>query len=150
MGMAPVPPRVAPATPRARTDHRRGRCHRPRGNRGDQQRRQPPNAGFGTAQDLATFQGANPQLAAQLAALRHRFGSVDVIENQTLTVPGSTDTYDLRAQDPHGPFGQPMLALVSGRFPAGPGQVAVTQGVASDFRLRIGDRWRAGGVSGSV
>ena len=112
----------------------------------------PPaaNAGFGTAQDLVTFQGANPKLAAQLAALRHRFGSVDVIENQTLTVPGSIDTYDLRAQDPHGPFGQPMLALVSGRFPAGPGQVAVTQGVASDFRLRIGDRWRAGGVSGRV
>ena len=105
----------------------------------------PANAGFGTAQDLATFQGPNPKLPAQTAALRHRFGRVEVIEDEVMTVPGSIDTYDLRAQDPHGPFGQPMLALVAGHYPTGPGQVAVTDGVASDFRLKIGDLWHKPG-----
>ena len=38
-----------------------------------------------------------------------------------------------------------MLSLVSGHYPAGPGQVAVTQGVATTFNLRIGDLWHQGG-----
>ena len=38
-----------------------------------------------------------------------------------------------------------MLSLVSGHYPAGPGQVAVTQGVATTFNLRIGDVWHQGG-----
>src|ERR1039458_8877926 len=79
-----------------------------------------PNAGFGTAQDQAAFQAPDPRLASQIAALRHRFGRVDVIENQAVAIPGSVNTYDLRAQDPHGPFGQPMLSLVSGHYPDGP------------------------------
>jgi len=105
----------------------------------------PAGAGFGTAQDMATFQDRGSQLASQIAALQQRFGRVDVIENQTVAIPGSIDTYDLRAQDPHGPFGQPMLSLVSGHYPAGPGQVAVTQGVATTFNLNIGDMWHQGG-----
>src|SRR4029077_8741525 len=60
-------------------------------------------------------------------------------------VPGSVDTYDLRAQSPHGPFGQPMLSLVSGHYPAGPGQVALASGVASELRLTVGSTWRADG-----
>jgi putative ABC transport system permease protein len=112
----------------------------------------PPaaNSAFGTAQDLATFQAPDPHLAAQIAALRHRFGRVDVIENQTVAVPGSINTYDLRAQNPHGPFGQPMLSLVSGHYPAAPGQVAVTSGVASTFGLKIGDVWHQGGKARRV
>ncbi|MGH7732869.1 MAG: FtsX-like permease family protein, partial [Gemmatimonadales bacterium] len=57
---------------------------------------------------------------------------------------------DLRAQDPRGPFGQPMLSLVSGHYPAGPGQVAVTAGVASTFNLKIGDVWHQGGKARQV
>ena len=110
----------------------------------------PAGASFGTAQDLATFQAPDPHLSAQLAALRQRFGRVDVIENQTVAVPGSVDTFSLRAQDPHGPFGQPLLALVSGHYPAGPGQVAVTAGVASDFHLAVGRTWREGGIARRV
>jgi putative ABC transport system permease protein len=105
----------------------------------------PAGAGFGTAQDMATFPGGGTQLASQVAAVRQRFGRVDVIENQTIAIPGSISTYDLRAQDPHGPFGQPMLDLVSGHYPAGPGQVAVTAGVAATFNLRIGGVWHQGG-----
>ena len=77
--------------------------------------------------------------------LQQHVGRVDVIENQTVAIPGSINTYDLRAQDPHGAFGQPMLSLVSGHYPAGPGQVAVTEGVATTFNLRIGDSWHQGG-----
>ncbi|MGH9016191.1 MAG: hypothetical protein ACRDY1_00440 [Acidimicrobiales bacterium] len=79
----------------------------------------PAHAGFGSVQDLATFQGSRAQLAADVATVRDRFGRIDVIENRTLSVPGSIDTYDLRTQDPHGAFGQSMLALVSGHFPWG-------------------------------
>jgi putative ABC transport system permease protein len=105
----------------------------------------PSGAGFGTAQDLATFEDGGSQLAGLLAALQQRVGRVDVIENQVVAIPGSISTYDLRAQNPDGPFGQPMLSLVSGRYPASPGQVAVTRGVATAFDLRTGDMWHQGG-----
>lgn len=105
----------------------------------------PAGSGFGTAQDLANFTGSDPHLSAQLRALEHRFGQVDVIENETLAIPGSLQTYQLRAQNPHGPYGQPMLALTSGHYPTGPGQVAVTAGVASAFNLSVGDVWHVAG-----
>jgi putative ABC transport system permease protein len=110
----------------------------------------PAYAGFGTATDLATFQAPDPRLAVQIAALQHRFGRVDVIENQTVAIPGSINTYNLRAQNPHGPFGQPMLSLVSGHYPTEPGQVAVTDGVASAFNLKIGDVWHQDGTARQV
>jgi len=112
----------------------------------------PPaaNAGFGTATDMATFQAPDPHLASQIAALQHRFGTVDVIENQTVAIPGSISTYDLRAQNPHGRYGQPLLSLVSGHYPAGPGQVAVTSGVASALHLTIGSTLRSAGTSRRV
>ena len=110
----------------------------------------PAGAGFGTASAAATFSGPDPHLASQIAALQHRFGRTDVIENQAIAIPGSISTYDLRAQDPHGPFGQPMLSLVSGHYPAGPGQVAVTDGVASAFGLKVGDAWHQGGTAWRV
>jgi len=110
----------------------------------------PANAGFGTASDMATFQAPDPHLAAQIAALRQRFGRVDVIENQAVAIPGSIDTYELRAQNPHGPFGQPLLSLTAGHFPAGPGQVAVTSGLASALNLKIGDVWHANGTARRV
>jgi len=104
----------------------------------------PAGAGFGTAQDMATLPGG-PHLAGQIAVLQQHVGRVDVIENQAIAVPGSINTYDLRAQDPNGPFGQPMLSLVSGHYPTGPDQVAVTDGVAATFNLRVGDVWHQGG-----
>jgi putative ABC transport system permease protein len=110
----------------------------------------PAGAGFGTAHDLATFQTPTPHLAATIDALAHRYGPVDVIENETVAVPGSIATYDLRAQDPDGPFGRPMLMLVSGHFPTGPGQVALTPGVASEMGLKIGGVLDVGGSARRV
>ncbi len=116
----------------------------------------PPNAGFGTAHDLATFdlstpssKGAAaptlPEVQAQIATLEHRFGRVQVVENETFNVPGSSQTYQLRSQDPHGPYGGPMLQLLSGHYPKGSGQIAVTPGLASELNLSVGDAWPQGG-----
>src|SRR3984885_8936957 len=110
----------------------------------------PATAAFGTAQDLATFTGPGSRVAAEIASISRRFGTVDVIQNQTFPVPGSIQTYSLRAQNPRGPFGQPMLSLISGRFPVGADEVAVTSGVASDFHLAVGSTWTVGGVTRKV
>jgi putative ABC transport system permease protein len=107
----------------------------------------PAASGFGSAQFLATLSGSDPHLAGEIATFEHKFGPADVIENETLSISGTLETYQLRAQNPRGPYGQSMLALVSGRYPTGPGQVAVTAGVASAFNLAIGDTWH---VNGSV
>ena len=104
----------------------------------------PPNAGFGTADHLVQMPGDMPHLTAGIAAVRQRFGPVDVIENRTL-VTGTVQHAELRAQDPHGRFGGPMLALRSGRYPAGPGEVAMTREMASTYGVHVGGTWRDGG-----
>jgi putative ABC transport system permease protein len=110
----------------------------------------PANAGFGSAQDLATFEGTTTHFAAKVAALERQFGRVEVIENEALTVPGTTQTYQLRAESSHGPFSGPMLSLVSGRYPNAASEVAVTQGVASAFNLQIGSNWSEASVAREV
>ena len=110
----------------------------------------PKNSGFGTAQDSVSFTTYDAHAASVIASLEHRFGRVELIENETQSIPGSINTYQLRAQDPHGPFSGPMLSLVSGHFPSGADQVAVTSGVASAFHLRVGATWRVGGVERQV
>ena len=110
----------------------------------------PPGAGFGTATEMATFGSLSRDGAAEISALARRFGRLDVIENETISVPGSVSTYSLRAQNPHGAFGQPMLSLVTGHYPTGTGEVALTSGVASELHLRAGDTWRAGGSARRV
>jgi putative ABC transport system permease protein len=108
---------------------------------------QSPDATFGTANQLLTLPGADPHLAADLAAARNWFGTIEVIENQNVAVPGTVNSADLRAQDPSGVFGHPMLRLDTGHYPAGPGQVAMTAGEASVYRLRMGGIWHEGGRS---
>jgi putative ABC transport system permease protein len=110
----------------------------------------PANAGYGTADDLATYTNAGKQsdlhlAATQIPVLVHRYGAVQVIENETFNVPGSTQTYQLRSQDPHGPYGAPMLQLLSGHYPTGPNQIALTPGLASELHLRVGHTWLSQG-----
>jgi len=111
---------------------------------------QPANFGFGTAQDSATFQSSSAHVTSEIAHLRHRFGTVEVIESTTLAIPGSIDTYQLRAESPHGTFSKPMLSLLTGRYPTGPDEVAVTDGVASALHLRVGDLWHQDGTTRRV
>src|SRR5215472_2809017 len=110
-----------------------------------------PIAGvLGTAQDAASISGTPATINADIAKLHSHFGKVDVIENESVPVPGTQNTFDLRAQDPHGAFGGPLLSLVSGQYPANPGQIAVTSAVAADFHLSIGSSWTLGGVTRKV
>jgi len=110
-----------------------------------------PIAGvLGTAQDSASLSGTPARINAEIKDLESRYGRVDVIENESVPVPGTQNTFDLRAQDPHGSFGAPLLSLVSGQYPANPGQIAVTSGVAADFNLSVGSGWTVGGVTRKV
>jgi putative ABC transport system permease protein len=109
-----------------------------------------PNAStFGTGQALITLPGHTSNLVADIAALQARYRTVDVIENQDLTT-GLLQNVELRAQDPAGPYGGPMIALVSGRYPSGPGQVALTSQVATLYQVHTGSTWRAAGRSWRV
>jgi putative ABC transport system permease protein len=101
---------------------------------------------FGTADHLVTLVSTGTQLEADLAQLRSSFGTVDVIEHEkTIPVPGSANGIDLRAQDTSGPYGRTMLRLDSGRWPQSPSEIAVTDRVATLFRLHVGGTWDQGG-----
>jgi putative ABC transport system permease protein len=107
---------------------------------------QPGEATFGTATAMITLPGSDPRLAADIAAVRQRHGTVDVIENENLST-GTTQDVQLRAEDPRAAFGSPMLALVSGRYPAAPGQVALTGAVAALYGVSRGGVVRLAGRS---
>jgi putative ABC transport system permease protein len=109
----------------------------------------PKNAGFGTAAYSASFVSLNQKTQTFITKAEH-LGTVQVIENETFAIPGSINTYQLRSQDPHGPFGGPMLSLVSGRYPTNADQVAVTSAVAGAFDLSVGKSWNVGGVTRTV
>jgi putative ABC transport system permease protein len=100
---------------------------------------------FGTANTIATLPGSDPSLAADIAAIRHRFGSVEVIAHRTIRIPGSVSSFDLRGENPNGLFGNLTVRLDAGRYPTGPGQVAVTGEVATRFGLHVGSPWKEGG-----
>ena len=150
LGLAAVPPRMAPAAARARPAHRGGR----RDDLGHQRRHEraapePQYATFGTAAAQVTLPGTDPHLAADIAAIQGRWGPADLIENQNITT-GTTQSVQLRAENPHGHYNSPLLSLVSGTYPAGPGQVALTSQVASLYGAHVGGTWQAAGTTWRV
>ena len=104
---------------------------------------------LGTAAATATLPGSDPHLAADIASIQRRWGPADVIENQNIAA-GTTQSVQLRAEKPHGHFNAPLLSLVSGAYPAGPGQVALTSQVATLYGARVGGIWRAAGRTWQV
>ena len=106
-------------------------------------------ATFGTAAAQVTLPGTNPRLAADVAAIQGRWGPADLIENQKIYT-GTTATVQLRAENPHGHYNAPLVGLVSGRYPAGPGQAALTRRVASLYSAHVGGTWRAAGTTWRV
>src|SRR5690242_13261601 len=112
---------------------------------------QATDAEFGSAGALLNLDGADPgRLAAGLAAARKAFGTVEVVGHHSVPIPGGVEAVDFRAQSPHGRFAGGLLAVRSGRYPAGPGEVAVTDGVAEVLRLRIGSTLALDGRRRSV
>ncbi len=101
---------------------------------------------FGTATARIDIGNPGPNgVAADVAAARQRFGTVEAISHERVPVPGAITPLDLRAQDPHGAFSKPMLRLVSGHYPTGAAQAAVTATVATTFSLTIGSSWSVNG-----
>jgi putative ABC transport system permease protein len=96
---------------------------------------------FGTANRVLNISGTSQDLRDDVAAAQKYFGAIDVIAHQKVAIPGSVATIDLRAQDPNGAYGQPMLRLDSGRYPTGPDEIAVTSRVARIFNLHLGHTW---------
>src|SRR5512133_3913712 len=108
------------------------------------------NARHGSASYILTFDATNPNFEAELAAARNYFGTIEVIGHRSVLIPGSVETLDIRAQDPHGAFGSELLAIRSGRYPNGPREVAVTDGVAQLLRLHLGSTLALDGHSRTV
>src|SRR6202023_964728 len=107
----------------------------------------PNYATFGTAAALVTLPGTDPHLAADIATVQGRWGPADLIENQDIAT-GTTQSVQLRAESPRGRYNSPLLSLVSGTYPAGPGQVALTSQVASLYGAHVGGTWQpAAGIT---
>jgi putative ABC transport system permease protein len=104
---------------------------------------------YGTAPARATLPGSDPSLANDIATIQRRWGPADVIENEKIAT-GTNLSVQLRAEKPHGHFNAPLLGLVSGAYPAGPGQVALTSQVASLYGAHVGGTWRATGTTWRV
>ena len=109
----------------------------------------PNYATFGTAAAQVTLPGADPHLAADIAAISGRWGPADLIENQNV-ITGTTQPVQLRAESPHGHYNTPLLSLVSGSYPGHPGQLALTSQVASLYGTHVGGTWRAVGMTWQV
>jgi putative ABC transport system permease protein len=111
----------------------------------------PREARLGTADQRIRLEGFDPRkLDADIAAARAWFGTIEVIAHRAAAIPGSVDTVEFRAQDPHGRYGAAMLRLLAGRYPAGAGEVAVTDEVAKTFKLDLGDRFDRDGRDRTV
>ena len=101
-----------------------------------------PNAGtFGTASTLIELPGGTPGLPGAIAKIEKAYGAASAVYDEPITT-GQAGGADLRAQDPSAPYTRVLLALDSGRYPSGPGQVAVTSGLAQLYSLRVGSTWR--------
>lgn len=100
---------------------------------------------FGTANTILTLTGSDPDLAADIAAVRAHFGTIDVVSHQSDAIPGSVSTIDVRAENPDGPYVGVTLHLDAGAYPTGPNQVAVTSSVAQTFGLHVGGVWHENG-----
>jgi putative ABC transport system permease protein len=109
----------------------------------------PNYATLGTAAASVTLPGGDPHLAADIATIAGSWGPADLIENQKIAT-GSTQSAQLRAENPHGHYNAPLLSLVSGSYPAGQGQVALTGGVARLYDTHVGGTWRAAGTTWRV
>ena len=97
-------------------------------------------ANTGTANLRIDIQSPGDPAAIAIAA-HQTLGTVELLADSPIPIPGSTATVDLLAQQPHGHFSSPMLGLVSGHYPLGAQQVAVTRAVLTTLQLRVGQTW---------
>lgn len=107
-----------------------------------------PAGTFGSARQsvhLEAAGGAVDALRREIAGARSALGTVQVIAHRQVPVPGSAAALDLRAQDPHGPYGGGRLRLLDGRWPGSPGEIALTRSAAQELRTGLGRTVTAAG-----
>jgi len=109
----------------------------------------PGYATFGTGAAQVTLPGSDPHLTADIATITSHWGPADLIEKQNITT-GTRQSVQLRAESPHGHYNSPLLSLVSGTYPAGPGQVALTSQVAARYGAHAGGTWHVAGTTWRV
>lgn len=103
-------------------------------------------ATFGTAQQRLHFSSTEiTKVTESVAAARQFLGTIEVTGHQSVPVPGSSDSYDARAQDPSGAFAASTLRLRDGRFPRAVNEVAITDQVAKTFAVGINSAMTIGG-----
>lgn len=107
----------------------------------------PQNSNFGRANFRARFDGDPAGISASLDDIRASGTAIEVIGRREVRVPGSTESLDVRAQDPHGRYGAPLLALRAGRYPTGPGEVAMTGSAAALLDTSVGETTSVGRAS---
>lgn len=105
----------------------------------------PGNAAAGTATFLANVP-AGPQLEVRLRTWAADAGPVELITHRAVPVPGTALSVDLRGQSPHGRYSYPLLTLLTGRYPTGRHEVAVSPVAAQELGLRVGATWRPAGL----
>ena len=143
LGVAAVPARVAPAGTRAGAAHRR--------RRGDDRRARAGRATSNLQADADVRDGQHHHRLARPGPLalprtsrrsrqrfRHRRGRSST---PTSRCPARSRRSTFGPRTRTGSFGHAMLRLVSGRYPTGPGEVAVTGGVATTFGLHARRAW---------
>ena len=105
-----------------------------------------PDAQFGSASQMLSFDGANPRsLAANIAAAREAFGTIEVIGHRYVPIPGSVQSVEFRAQSPSGPYAASLVALRSGRYPKGPREADLTEGLTKSLGIGVGGTLTLGG-----
>ena len=111
----------------------------------------PGQAEFGDANHSFRFNDPDPAtLQTKLDAGTEWFGEVEAIGHRPVPLPGTVKQIDYRSQQPDGPFGKPLLRLLSGRYPIADDEVAATNSVADDVGTSIGSTIDLDGVSRSV
>lgn len=109
------------------------------------------DAEFGSATTALDFDQPDPGFVGDdIAAATDWFGSVDVIGRTRVSIPGVFEPVELRSQDPEGSYSEPMVGLVSGRYPTAPGEITLTDGTARLLAVDVGNVLDLGGGTWNV
>lgn len=100
-------------------------------------------ATFGAASHRFTIDDADPAaIDATIDAAQTWFDAVEVIRRGQIAVEGRGDPIEVRAQDPAGPLGAPMLRLRRGRLPRARLELAVAEPLARELGVEVGSTLR--------
>lgn len=105
---------------------------------------EPPGFRYGTGDVRATISGGGRDAIELLDTQDNPFAALHVA---TVATPGAKPTVQVRVIDPANPVSQTLLALVDGRWPENPNEIAITddaqvahRGLGSTVELGGGDR----------